>query len=97
VALATDHNPGSSPLSSPLLVLNLACTLFRMTPEEALAGLTRNGAAALGLGNEIGTLEEGKQADLALWDIGQPAELAYAIGANPCVGVVRGGESVLRA
>jgi len=97
IALATDHNPGSSPLCSPLLVLNLACTLFRMTPEEALAGLTRNGAAALGLGNEIGTLEEGKQADFALWDIGQPAELAYAIGANPCVGVVRGGESVLRA
>ncbi|MGH8722644.1 MAG: imidazolonepropionase, partial [Burkholderiales bacterium] len=97
MALATDSNPGSSPVASPLLVLNLACTLFRMTPEEALAGLTRNGAAALGMGATHGTLEEGKQADFALWEIGQPAELAYAIGANPCVAVVRAGEIVNRA
>ena len=85
IALATDHNPGSSPLSSPLLVLNMACTLFRLTPEEALAGMTRNAARALGLQATHGVLEPGKQADLALWDIAAPAELAYAMGANPCI------------
>jgi imidazolonepropionase len=89
IALATDHNPGSSPLSSPLLVLNMACTLFRLTPEEALAGMTRNAARALGLQASHGTLEVGRQADLVLWEIGAPAELAYAIGANPCMKVVR--------
>ena len=89
VALATDHNPGSSPLSSPLLVLNMACTLFGLTPEEALAGMTRNAARALGLQASHGTLEVGKHADLALWEIGAPAELAYAFGANPCVKVLR--------
>ena len=83
IALATDANPGSSPLTSPLLVLNMACTLFRMTPEEALAGLTRNAATALGLQDEIGTLEAGKRCDLAIWDIERPAELAYRIGFNP--------------
>jgi imidazolonepropionase len=87
IALATDHNPGTSPLSSPLLVLNMACTLFRLTPEEALAGMTRHAARALGLQATHGTLEVGRQADLALWDIGAPAELAYAIGANPCIKV----------
>jgi len=87
IALATDHNPGTSPLSSPLLVLNMACTLFRLAPEEALAGMTRNAARALGLQATHGTLEVGKQADLAVWDIGAPAELAYAIGANPCIKV----------
>ena len=89
IALATDHNPGSSPLSSPLLVLNMACTLFGLTPEEALAGMTRNAARALGLEGSHGTLEVGKQADLALWEIGAPAELAYAFGANPCMKVFR--------
>jgi len=93
IAIATDHNPGSSPLSSPLLAMNLACTLFRFAPEEALAGMTRNAARALGIAATHGTLELGKQADFALWDIARPAELAYAIGANPCVGVVRAGES----
>jgi len=83
IALATDANPGSSPLTSPLLVLNMACTLFRMTPEEALAGLTRHAAKALGLQDEIGTLEAGKRCDLAIWDIERPAELAYRIGFNP--------------
>ena len=83
IALATDANPGSSPLTSPLLVLNMACTLFRMTPEEALAGLTRNAATALGLQDEIGTLESGKSCDLAIWEIERPAELAYRIGFNP--------------
>jgi imidazolonepropionase len=91
IALATDHNPGSSPVSSPLAILNLGCTLFRLTPEEALAGMTRHAARALGLQTSHGTLEPGKNADLALWDIGAPAELAYALGANPCVGRVRGG------
>ena len=88
IALATDHNPGTSPVSSPLAILNMACTLFRLTPEEALAGMTRHAARALGLQASHGTLEPGKNADLALWDIGAPAELAYVLGANPCVGFV---------
>jgi imidazolonepropionase len=91
IALATDHNPGSSPVTSPLLILNMACTLFRLTPTEALAGMTRNAARALGLQATHGTLERGKAADFALWDVASPAELAYAIGANPCVARVRGG------
>jgi imidazolonepropionase len=93
IALATDHNPGTSPVSSPLAILNLACTLFRLTPEEALAGMTRHAARALGLQTSHGTLAPGKNADLALWDIGAPAELAYALGANPCVGRVLGGRT----
>ena len=97
IALATDNNPGSSPVSSPLLILNMACTLFRLTPEEALAGLTRNGALALGMQASHGTLETGKAADLALWDVQSPAELAYAVGANPCVGAVRRGKAASRA
>jgi imidazolonepropionase len=72
----------------------MACTLFRLTPEEALAGMTRNGARALGVLRSHGTLDAGKQADFALWDIGSPAELAYAIGANPCLGTVRDGETL---
>ncbi len=95
IALATDSNPGSSPVLSLLLMLNMACTLFRMTPEEALAGVTRNAARALGLGDSHGTLAPGKTADFALWDVGRPAELAYGIGANPCRAVVKGGEVVL--
>jgi imidazolonepropionase len=91
IALATDHNPGTSPVCSPLAILNLACTLFRLAPEEALAGVTRHAARALGLQASHGTLEPGKNADLALWDIGSPGELAYALGANPCVGRVLGG------
>ncbi|WP_108051138.1 imidazolonepropionase [Bosea sp. 124] len=83
IALATDANPGSSPLTSPLLVMNMACTLFRLTPEEALTGLTRHAARALGLQDQIGTLEPGKACDLAIWDIERPAELAYRIGFNP--------------
>jgi imidazolonepropionase len=86
IALATDNNPGSSPLSSPLLAMNMACTLFRMTPEEALAGFTVNGARALGMQKTHGTLEAGKAAAFALWQVDSPAELAYAMGANPCVG-----------
>jgi len=91
IALATDHNPGSSPLSSPLLAMNMACTLFRLTPEEALAGFTVHAARALGLQASHGTLQVGKAADFALWEIDSPAELAYAIGANPCIGRVRAG------
>ena len=94
MALGTDANPGSSPALSLLLMLNMACTLFRLTPEEALAGVTVNGARALGLAEECGTLEAGKRADLAVWDIDRPAELAYWLGGNPCAGVVRGGEWV---
>jgi len=83
IAIATDANPGTSPLTSPLMTLNMACTLFRLTPEEALVGLTRNAAKALGLQDEVGTLEAGKRCDLAIWDIERPAELAYRIGFNP--------------
>lgn len=83
IALATDANPGSSPLTSLLLVLNMACTLFRMTPEEALSGVTRNAATALGLQENAGTLEPGKLADIAIWDVKEPAELSYRIGFNP--------------
>ena len=82
IALATDCNPGSSPLSSLLLTMNMACTLFRMTPEEALRGVTVQAARALGL-QDCGILAEGKRADLAVWDVEHPAELAYRIGFNP--------------
>jgi imidazolonepropionase len=91
IALATDNNPGSSPITSLLLVLNMASTLFRLTPEEALAGVTRHAATALGLGATHGTLEAGKAADFSIFRVERPAELAYRIGYNPCVGRVRGG------
>jgi imidazolonepropionase len=94
IALATDANPGSSPLTSLLLALNLGCTLFRLTPEEALAGVTRHAATVLGMGSEVGTLTEGKKADLALWDVSEPGELAYWIGRNPIRGVVKDGKIV---
>lgn len=81
MAVASDCNPGTSPMTSPLAALNMACTLFRLTPEEALAGITREGARALGLLDEIGTLEAGKAADLAIWDVKSPAELSYWLGA----------------
>ena len=96
IAIATDCNPGSSPSSSILLMLNMACTLFGLTPEEALAGVTCHAALALGLAATHGTLELGKVADFALWDIEEPAELAYALGANPCAGVIKGGNGVHR-
>jgi imidazolonepropionase len=89
MALATDFNPGSSPLLSPRLIMNMACTLFRLTPEEALAGFTVNAAAALGLGGEIGRIAPGLRAELALWNVERPAELAYMIGPNPLATVVR--------
>jgi imidazolonepropionase len=83
MALATDHNPGTSPLTSLLLVMNMAATLFRMTVDECLLGVTRHAAAALGMSSRVGTLQAGKQCDLALWNVDRPAELVYAIGANP--------------
>jgi imidazolonepropionase len=82
MAISTDCNPGSSPCTSLLLMLNMACTLFRLTPEEALAGVTRVAAQALGLADR-GVLAAGKRADFVLWDVQRPAQLAYAIGANP--------------
>ena len=95
MAIASDSNPGSSPALSLLLMLNMACTLFRFTPEEALAGITRNAAQALGIADDYGTLEVGKAADFVIWDIERPAELAYWVGGNPCHQVVRAGEVVL--
>jgi imidazolonepropionase len=83
VALATDCNPGTSPLTSLLLAMNMGATLFRLTVEECLAGVTRNAARALGMLDHVGTLEVGKFCDLAIWDIERPAELVYRIGANP--------------
>jgi len=83
MAVATDCNPGTSPCTSLLLMLNMACTLFRLTPEEALAGVTRHAARALGL-SDRGVLAPGRRADFVLWDARSPAELAYAMGFNPC-------------
>jgi imidazolonepropionase len=83
IAVATDSNPGTSPLTSFLLALNMAATLFGLTVDECLAGATRNAARALGLADEKGTLETGKWADLAIWDIERPAELVYRLGFNP--------------
>ena len=91
MALATDANPGSSPLTSVLLAMNMGCTLFGMTPYEALAGVTRNAARALGI-SDSGMLRSGLRADLALWDVAHPAELAYRIGFNPLHRRIFGGE-----
>ncbi|HKX08409.1 MAG TPA: imidazolonepropionase [Stellaceae bacterium] len=90
IAISTDCNPGTSPVTSLLLMLNMACTLFRMTPEQALAGVTRNAARALGLGDR-GTLEAGKLADFVVWDIEEPAELSYRFGCNPVIEIVQAG------
>ncbi|BBK40842.1 imidazolonepropionase [Allostella vacuolata] len=83
IAVSTDLNPGSSPLHSPLLAMNMACTFFALTPAEALAGMTRHAAAALGIAADAGTIAAGKRADLAIWDIERPGELAYRIAFNP--------------
>jgi imidazolonepropionase len=96
IAIATDANPGSSPVASLLLILNMACTLFRLTPEEALAAVTRNAARALGWQERLGTLQVGKQADIVEWEIGSPAELAYGIGHNPCRTVYKRGEVIFQ-
>ena len=91
MAVSTDCNPGTSPMTSLLLAMNMACTLWRLTPQEALAGVTCHAARALGLQHETGSLAVGKRADFALWRIARPADLAYALGLNPCAGVVHGG------
>jgi imidazolonepropionase len=95
IAIASDCNPGSSPAESLLLMLNMACTLFQMTPQEALLGVTRHAARALGWQESRGSLEVGKRADLVLWDIEHPAELAYHLGRNPCQQVLLAGNTVL--
>ena len=97
MALSTDCNPGTSPTTSPLLMMNMACVNFGITPVEALAGFTINAARALGMQDRWGTLEVGKQADFAVWDIEEPAELAYRMGGNPCRMTVKGGEIVFRS
>ena len=91
MAISTDCNPGSSPCTSLLLMLNMACTLFRLTPLEALAGVTRHAAQALGL-SDRGTLTPGQRADFVLWDVQRPAQLCYALGANPHIQTIFKGE-----
>src|SRR5258708_22075131 len=92
IAVATDCNPGTSPCTSILLALNMACTLFGLTPEEALSGATRQAARALGLRDEAGTLEVGKRADFSRWQRERPAELSSGLGASARAGVVHGGK-----
>jgi imidazolonepropionase len=91
IAIATDCNPGTSPLTSILLCMNMAATCFRLTVDECLAGVTRNAALALGR-DDIGVLEAGKRCDLAIWDIEEPAELVYRMGFNSLHQRVLGGE-----
>jgi imidazolonepropionase len=94
MSVATDCNPGSSPLSSLLLAMNLACNLFGLTPEEALLGTTREAALALGLGGEFGTLVKGGRGELAVWNVSHPAQLSYHIGATPLVRRISAMEAV---
>ena len=91
MAIATDLNPGSSPINSPLTAMNMACVLFGLSPEEALCGMTRNAAKVLGMSGDRGVLSAGFCADMVLWDIDHPSELSYWIGANPCDAVVQAG------
>ena len=95
IAVATDCNPGSSPVRSLLLMMNMACTLFGLTPAEAWLGVTLNAARALRMDDRIGSIEVGKQADLVVWAIDSPAELAYNIGSNPCRQVYKRGELII--
>ena len=95
IAIATDVNPGSSPICSLQLMLNMACTLFKLTPTEAIAGVTCHGAKALGLSQTKGQLKVGFDADLACWDIKQPAELCYQFGLNPLSSLFKAGSKVL--
>lgn len=97
MAVATNSNPSSSPTMMPTMMMNMTCHMFRITPEEALAGFTRNGARALGVLSECGTIAAGKAADLVLWDVEHPAELAYRLAVNPCRAVIKAGEIVHRA
>jgi imidazolonepropionase len=93
IAIATDCNPGTSPVCSLRTTMALATSLFRLTPEECLAGVTRNAARALGLGEDRGTLEQGKRADIAAWDIGHPQELSYWIGRNELAELIVAGNA----
>ena len=93
IAIATDLNPGSSPVHSVLATMNMACVLFGLTPEEALLGVTANAARALGL-KDRGTIAVGQKADLALWDVTRPGDLAYPLGFNPLAAVIRNGELI---
>ena len=90
--MSTDLNPGSSPLFSLPLAMNMACILFGLTPEEALLGATINGAKALGLEKQKGTIEVGKDADFVAWDIAEPSDLSYYIGLNPVKMIVTSGD-----
>jgi imidazolonepropionase len=93
IAIATDLNPGSSPVHSLLATMNMACVLFGLTPEEALQGVTRNAAKALGL-QDRGVIAPGMQADLAIWDVERPGDLAYPLGFNPLAAVFKAGQLV---
>jgi imidazolonepropionase len=95
IAIASDCNPGTSPVCSLRATMVLATSLFKLTPEECLAGVTRNAARALGLGHDRGILEAGKRADIAIWNIGHPCELSYWLGLNPLEGLLVGGEDAL--
>jgi len=94
MAIATDSNPGTSPVTSLLLMLNMACTMFRMTVPEALQAVTTNAAMALGQAERHGSLAVGRAADFVVWDVDTLSELAYRFGSNPCSSIVRGGEIV---
>ena len=94
MAIATDINPGTSPFADLTLMLNMACTLFRLTPQEALRGVTQNAAKALGYGESRGVIEIGYDADFSIWDIEHPADLSYQVGAKRLVGRIVNGEYV---
>ena len=96
MAVASDCNPGSSPVSSLLMSMNMACTLFNLTPFETLMGTTRNAAQALGVSHDTGTIEAGKDADITIWDIAEPAALSYHIGYNPCIASMSNGKWLKR-
>lgn len=95
IAIATDCNPGTSPITSLLLILNMACTLFGLTPEEAIQGVTRNAARALGMLSTHGTLSVGKIADFAIWEVSHPIDLVYYLGTNPLQRMVKAGQYVV--
>ena len=94
MAIATDCNPGSSPTVSILTMMNMACRLFGLTPDEALAGVTRSAAQALGLADECGTLEPGKRADMVVWAMNDPADLSFWLGRNPAIHIIAGGKTL---